>query len=201
MTKQPIRLVLSVLAGVLFYVFALGCDDPYTYQAPTPVFTDTTNMTRKAVRGGFIPDPTITIAAEDGSFTYTGGSQFEAGWNSDLWTCFRGKGDLIDKAEVALRCGAKRVDIKVNKNGEEKTYYGILALNTAVESAYGPASRSYLIRIPDDKWNLANNGNTVAVFEYMKYAKTGYWSNGRTAGDKEQNMFSWILWISTYPIR
>lgn len=198
MRKNIIKVVATTLATSVFYLMAMGCDDPYVYQPPKPTYTDSTDLTRKAVRGGFIHNKNMTIKAEDSSFILKAGEQFEAPFQSDLWSCFKGKGDLIDKADLAIRCGARRVDILVE--GREESYYGILALNTSVEAAYGPAARSYLIRVPEDKWKLANNGNTVAVFESMKYSQTGFWSNGKSV-ENERTQYGWILWISTYPIR
>ena len=201
MSKNLIRTTLTVLSIMGFYLLAVGCEEPsYTYTPPR--WSDATNYAAtKPIRGGFIPEnATITkIEAEDKSFTLIRGQEFEAPFQSTMWNCLdRGRGNLVDKAATAIGCGAKRVDVYVE--GRDTPYYGILALNPAIEAAFGPASRSYLLNLTPRVLANANNGNTAVAFEYMKFEKTERSNTGLSRKNNNQ-YYGWIIWISTYPIR
>lgn len=179
----------STLALSVFLLLALGSE---------PYHTDTTNLSTVPIQQGTV-EKGVRIVADDGSFELRGGERFTSPFQNNIWTGYCKRfysNNLLTQAEDALSCGAKKVRIYI---GDRKTpLYGVLLLNSSVGSAFGAASRSYLIRLEEDKIRHADAGNTSVSYELVKYKKTGYWDDGRRTSS-EATQYTWILWYSSYP--
>lgn len=181
--------LISTVVLSVFLLLAMGSE---------PYHTDTTDMRIVPIQQGTVAEG-IRIVAEDGSFELKGGERFTSPFQNNIWTgyCRRfSNNTLLTQAQDALSCGAKKVRIYI---GDRQTpLYGVLMLNSSVGAAYGAASRSYLIRLEDDKIRHAQAGNTSVSYELVKYKRTGYWDDGRRTSS-EATQYTWVLWYSSYP--
>jgi hypothetical protein len=188
MNKPFIKVTSTVVAIIAMWIIASGCFGPN--------IVNTTDRTRVPIAYGSV-ESNIRIIAEDGSFELRSGEQFNAPFQSDLWNCYGLIPDkLLESYDSALNCGAKRVKIYVGDNPEP--LYGVFALNQAIRAAYGPASRSYVIKVADDKINSARVGNTAVSFERMNWKIT--MTVDGMARSRDQFGYGWLLWMSKYPL-
>ncbi|CAA0105158.1 Uncharacterised protein [BD1-7 clade bacterium] len=163
----------------------------------TPSVRSTTDYTAHAIPHGVLANKSIKIVAADGSFTLEPGKRFDTpfsvyDWNSSTNT-FVEAGKLVEHAPNALAHGGKAV--LIYQDGYEKPLHGVLAFNQAIKAASGPASRSYMINIPEDKLQAARDGLTAVAYEKMKWEAT--YSDGSSA---ENWWYAWAIWISAYPL-
>src|SRR2546423_7390988 len=99
---------------------------------------------------GKLKTPGVTIAAEDNGFEIKSGEIFTPPFEIETFSKV-GKWDfnnLVEKWDEALRLGAKRVRITVPSQPEP--LYGVLLLGTAAPGAKVAAARSYLLQVPQD---------------------------------------------------
>jgi len=163
---------------------------------PPPPNVITTDLTLVEVPKGILKNSDLTINATDGSFSLKGGEEFDTPFSIDLnrSTCPDDKGgDLISRYPAVLGCGAKSVEIL--QEGHDKKLYGVLHLSKSLKAVTGPASRSYFIQIPDRKLQEARDGNITFAFERASFLLT--YSDGKT---ENGNLYSWIIWISAFPL-
>jgi hypothetical protein len=160
-----------------------------------PIYQDNTNYTRVDIKSGTI-DSDIRIVAADGRFELKPGERFTPPFYSDLFLCTGlNYKNILESFSSARNCGA--VDVKIYVGDNPEPLYGLLALNRAIVDAFGPAARSYLIKIPQDKINVAREGNTAVVFEYMTWKKS--WHNDYGAQSATRKNYGWVLWMSSVP--
>ncbi|MHC9510328.1 hypothetical protein [Kangiella sp. M94] len=188
------KTITSVSALAVMLLLAMGSEDP-----PARLI-DQTNKSKVPIQYGVVQEG-MRIVAEDGSFELKGGQRFTSPFQSDLWgygcNNFSDK-DVLTKANDVLLCGAKKVKVYYGNNPEP--LYGVLALNQAIQAAHGPASRSYMIKIAEDKIQHARAGNTSVTFEYMNWTESKRWSHNYSQQKNEKTWYSWILWVSAYPM-
>ncbi len=175
----------------LFSILALG-----SASTPPPTYS-TTNYQALDISGGVLANKDIKIVAEDGSFTLEGGKRFSTpfsiyDWN-DQSDAFTAESKMLDNFPNALRSGAKRVYIY--QDGVTQPLHGVLVFNQAIQAAFGPAARSYMVNIPVPKLQAARDGVTAVAWEYMEWKSS--WSNGSS---KDKKWYSWALWMSAYPL-
>jgi hypothetical protein len=183
-----------VISGML--LMAMGSDEP------SPRLINYTDKTPMPIQHGVMEDG-LRIVAEDKSFELKSGQRFRSPFQSNLWSygcdinSINGK-NVLNSVDAGLRCGGKKVRVYHGDNAEP--LYGVLVLNTAVAAAKGPASRSYMIKIADDKITHARQGNTAVSFEIMKWDEKKRWSNSGRTVTNEKSAYGWILWVSAYPL-
>lgn len=193
--KVWLKLAISGVAIAVMLLLAIGSEQParlinITSKAPIPI------------QHGVLEDG-LTIVAEDKSFELKGGERFVSPFQSNLWTygCDRnsisGK-NVLNSSTKAQACGGKKVHVFYGDNPEP--LYGVLVLNSSIATAKGPASRSYMIKVPSDKIAHAREGNTAVAFEIMKWDYKSQWSHTGSITTKEQVAYAWILWVSAYPL-
>lgn len=158
----------------------------------------TVDWTAKPIRYGIVANKDIRIVAEDGSFELKGGERFETPFSVLAWSgasanLFTGSNNLLNHYPTSLQYGAKRV--KVYQQGHDEPLYGVLAFNQAIGSAYGPASNSYMVQIPDGKLDAARSGVTAVAYEEMNWRST--WDTGASSN---KTWYAWSLWISAFPL-
>jgi len=156
----------------------------------------TTDFTRQEIKSGILANEDLRIVAEDGSWTLEGGKNFPTPFSIDGWggsNAFAVEAKMLDNYKAALQSGAKRV--LVFQKGHEKPLYGVLALNKAINAAYGPAAQSYLIQVADAKLKQARDGVTTVSYENMDW-KTS-WSDGSSSTNY---WYGWALWLSAFPL-
>jgi len=194
--KTWLKITSSVIAVSGMLLLAVGSDDP------SPRLINYTNKTAMPIEHGVIEEG-LTIVAEDKSFEIKSGQRFRSPFQSNLWTygcdlsSINGK-NVLNSSDKGLRCGGKKVHVFHGNNPEP--LYGVLVLNSSIAAAKGPASRSYMIKVPDDKIEHAREGNTAVAFEIMKWDESQRWSHtGRTVTN-EKTAYGWILWVSAYPL-
>jgi hypothetical protein len=118
------------------------------------------------------------------SFELAGGRDFTPPFHSD---CRRAglnarRGDaLIGMSDRARRLGAQRVRVRVG----EESYFGVLTFCEIPSNVEGPVSRSYELRVPEDRIAAASGGRISVAWEL--------WRRGTTTG------YAWILWLSDRP--
>ncbi|GAA4881695.1 hypothetical protein [Ferrimonas pelagia] len=180
---------ISLIAA--FFILALGC------ASSPPPNIDTTNKTAVAIPGGIFVNEGVRIVAEDGSFELIGGERFATPFDVFDWThavnAFTKESKMLEHYDMALRNGAKRV--LIYQDGYDKPLYGVLVFNQAIAAAYGPASRSYMLQIPDSKIQAARDGVTAVTWEKMQWKQTY-----TRSADQNHNWYAWSLWLSTYPL-
>jgi len=154
-----------------FFIFLSGCS--------------TTTYTRN-ISKGVIQDPKIRISAKDKSFELQG--EFQAPFHSATRynSLQMSDKELIKGYKNALHHGARHVIIEIN----DKTLYGVLALDKADKDGIGPGTQSYKIIIPQAYIDAAKNGKISVVYEYYKLKNDGIID----VGDIKER--SWILWLS-----
>lgn len=144
---------------------------------------------------GVLTNANIRIVAADGSFEIKPNEQFSPPFYSNVADCGSAfaSGSITEDHVPAMACGSRKVLVYVD--GQDQPLYGVLALGRLINSAKGPARRSYLIKIPEDKINSAFQGLTTVSYE--KYD----WISTRSDGYKQtKNWRSWILWLSQTPL-
>lgn len=191
--KTWVKTVASVSALLGMLLLAMGSED-----GPGRLM-DQTNKTPLPIQHGVMEDG-LRIVAVDGSFELKAGQRFQSPFQANLWNsgCTMNSKTLLSNASTALRCGGKNVLVYHDDNTEP--LHGVLALNTSIAAAYGPASRSYMIKVPDDKIEHARQGNTVVAYEMMDWKSTKRYSNRVSSFNREHTYYGWILWVSAYPL-
>ncbi|AKE52181.1 hypothetical protein [Kangiella geojedonensis] len=194
--KTWLKITSSAIAVSGMLLLAVGSDDP------SPRLINYTNKATMPIMHGVMEEG-LTIVAEDESFELKGGQRFLSPFQSNLWgygcdlSSINGK-NVLNSSDKGLRCGGKKVHVFHGNNPEP--LYGVLVLNSSIAAAKGPASRSYMIKVPDDKIEHAREGNTAVAFEIMKWDESQRWSHtGRTVTN-EKTAYGWILWVSAYPL-
>jgi hypothetical protein len=146
-----------------------------------------------SVREVFLSTPHCVIEAEDGSFTIETGKPMPPPF--DIETFAESETDdwngstLVEKFKEALDLGARRVRVKAQ--GLEQPYYGVLVLSKIRKDAFGPASRSFNIEIPEEYFRQATGGRVSVVYETVEYGKKG---------SESESWYAWILWLSDRPL-
>lgn len=185
MTTMNKLTALLVVAG--FWLMAAGsASNVYSTSDRTPV----------KISGGIVANKDIRIVAEDRSFELVGGQRFSTPFSVNDWpsssSAFTTSSNMISHYETSLLHGAQLV--RVYQEGHEEPLYGVLVFNDAIGAAYGPASRSYMIKIPEDKLEAARSGVTAVAYEKMNWKAT--WSDGSSSN---KYWYGWALWLSSYP--
>lgn len=193
--KTWLKAASSVVALSGMLLLATGSEEP------SPRLLNYTDMSKMPIQHGVLEEG-LTIVAEDKSFELKGGERFRSPFQSNLWTpgCDPGSlnvKNLLSSASIGLRCGGKKV--RVYDADDSKPLYGVLVLNTSINAAYGSASRSYMIKVADDKIEHAQEGNAIVSFETMNWKTSKRWTTGR-AVNEDKTAYSWILWVSAYPL-
>ena len=137
---------------------------------------------------GKLKTPGVSIAAEDNSFVIKSGEVFTPPFEVETFSKV-GKWDfnnLVEKWDEALKLGAKRVRITVPSQPEP--LYGVLLLGTAAPGAKVAAARSYLLQVPQNYVDEAQDGKISVIYEQAPYKEGQQW-------------FTWALWISDRPFR
>lgn len=185
MTTNNKLAAIAVLA--MFWVLGVG--------SAASVYS-TTNRTVVPISGGVVANKDIRIVAEDRSFELVGGQRFSTPFSVNDWApgtaAFTSTANMISHYETSLTHGAQLV--RVYQDGYEEPLYGVLVFNDAIAAAYGPASRSYMIKIPQDKLDAARSGVTAVAYEKMNWKAT--WSDGSSSN---KYWYGWALWLSSYP--
>ena len=137
---------------------------------------------------GKLKTPGVTIAAEDNSFIIKSGEIFTPPFEVETfsqvgkWTL----DNLVEKWDEALKLGARRVRITVPSQTEP--LYGILLLGTAAPGQHAAADRSYLLEVPQNYVDEAQDGKISVIYEQAPYKEGQEW-------------FTWALWMSDRPFR
>lgn len=175
----------SWLAAAFLALFVTAC---------APV--DITDYTLSQPIAGVLANQNMRIVAADKSFEIVPGTQFTPPFSSNLWGCNNAAyydKVIVEGYDEARECGAK--DVLVYVDGYDKPLYGVLALSEVPAAAVGPAKRSYLIKVPQDKIDGAYAGRTTATYENFNWIKR--YDTGETY---KKNWRSWILWLSLTPL-
>lgn len=194
--KTWLKVTSSALAVSGMLLMAMGSDEP------SPRLINITSKTPMPIQHG-VMHKDLRIVAEDQSFELKSGQRFQSPFQSNLWgygcdiSAMNGK-NVLNSADTGLRCGGKKV--RVYYGGNSEPLYGVLVLNSSIPTAKGPASRSYMIKIAEDKINHARQGNTSVTFEIMKWDEKKRWSHTNRVASNEKNAYGWILWVSAYPL-
>lgn len=193
--KTWLKAASSVVALSGMLLLATGSEDP------SPRLLNYTDMAQMPIQHGVLEEG-LKIVAEDKSFELEGGERFRSPFQSNLWipgcdlASLHAK-NVLSSASTGLRCGGKKV--RVYHGGDSEPLYGVLVLNTSVNAAHGPASRSYMVKVADDKIAHAREGNTSVSFEIMNWKTSKRWTTGRAVSE-DKTAYSWILWVSAYPL-
>jgi hypothetical protein len=124
----------------------------------------------------------LVIRAEDGSFALTADSSFVPPFQmKGAIVSLNPKRMPLDGWRDALGQGARRV---VVTHGSTRRF-GILALAPRGKNAKGPASTSYLIRVPTIYLQESANGRIAYVGETVEAGNERHWT--------------WVLWLSDSP--
>lgn len=175
----------GMLAALAFVVAGLGAlgsaSGPYVDYTPRPI------------PSGTLVNRDVTIVAEDGSFQLDAGQQFPTPFStSSLWGAQIPANTLVNAYTRARAWGARPVIIRQQGKPD---LHGLLLFNNAIAAAVGPGSQSYYLNLPQDKIDNARRGNTTVVYEMMRYNYID------EAGSSRQNdWYSWILWMSSTPL-
>lgn len=207
--NNTIRISVALAVLAVFVVMALG-------SSPPPITRKnhgTTDFTPQEIKYGRVVNEDLKIVSKEGKFTLEGGEQFDTPFQVYWWkgqgltgTDTR-EGHLVNAYDKAARRGGQRV--LVYQEGSDEPLHGVLVLNSAIKSAFGPATRSYYVKIPEQKLNTARHGNIAVAYEKMDWRET--WENRAYRGStylasksrdrsKEKTWYSWILWLSATPI-
>lgn len=176
--KLLLEITLNFLVAVVLVALA-GCSRNYTVQ-------------QRPITNGRVGTDGMVIAAEDGSFLLKHGEEFAPPFQNSLFEegasypplFILGKSDVVNMSEKALDRGAKPV--RIHSPRLDEPLYGVLFLSSATSTSYGPASRSYLIRVPDEYIDNARDGQISVVYEKSGY-KYGNW---------DVKVPAWVLWMS-----
>ena len=139
-----------------------------------------------AVPTGKIETPGIKIVDSKGIFTLYSGKEFVTPFNSDC--TFISNTKLLERMHIKLKdaylyaLGARNVELY--KNELSSPLYGVLAFCKVNANAVGPASRSYLIQVPQNYIDAASNGGISVVYEVVSNARGG------------DEGYGWVLWLS-----
>ncbi len=139
-----------------------------------------------AVRTGTLSPEVQRIAAADGSFTLTPGAEFAVPYAAGPASPRICTAESTDIPAEAFEVG-RRVEVTVE--GRAEPLHGLLVFCDVPDSATGPGSRSYLVRIPPDFVAATSGGRVSVVFEPA----------GARGGSREYK--GWILWLAEYPLR
>ena len=71
---------------------------------------------------------------------------------------------------------------------QKEPMYGVLLLSTVKPDTKVAAARSYLIEVPPNYVDAAQDGKISVIYEKLPY-------------DEKQEWFSWALWLSDRPFR
>lgn len=171
----------SIIASFLLVLFVFtitGCGSSYQPH---------TRIAVKEIPVGKITTDGLVIKAENGSFVLEKGT-FDPPFQLDTYNAKLGqwnKDNIKDNVLGALEMGAEKVKVKVP--GYDEEFYGVLALSKVdAMRAEGPASRSYLLSVPDTYAANAQGGRTSVVYEPHSLGGGQSW-------------FSWVLWLSDVP--
>jgi hypothetical protein len=137
---------------------------------------------------GKLKTPGVTITAEDNSFVIKSGEIFTPPFEVNTFSEI-GKWDfnnLVEKWDEALKLGAKRVRITVPS--QQEPLYGVLLLGTAAPGQHVAADRSYLLEVPQNYVDEAQDGKISVIYEQAPYKEGQQW-------------FTWALWMSDRPFR
>lgn len=96
-----------------------------------------------------------------------------------------------DNYDLALRHGARQV--RVHVPSREEPLYGVLAFCRTHPQASGPATRLYLIQVPEGRVEATAGGRVSVVFEPTNYQQR--YADGTHTFD------AWQLWLSEFPLR
>lgn len=135
----------------------------------------------RPVEGGNLSDEIERIEAVDGTFVLEAGVAFRTPFSSggrSAEVCGWGSTDVPD---AALEIGRR---VMVHHPAADHPIHGLLILCDVPEAARGPASRSYLIRVPGRYISETSGGRITVVYEP---AYGGY--------------NAWILWLAETPFR
>jgi hypothetical protein len=178
MNKNKSIIASFLIVIFLFAITACSADLNYTPISKTPV---------KEVSLGQIKTDGLVIKAENGSFVLEKGN-FTPPFQIDTYNAKMGLwnyDNIKDESKEALEMGAEKVRVKVP--GYDEEFYGVLALSKVdAARAEGPASKSYLLQVPDTYASNALGGRTSVIYEPHSLGNNNTW-------------FSWILWISDVP--
>jgi len=180
--KKPVNLI--VMLGAFLLASCAGVPHDVTQHLP-----------HVAPVAGVLTNANVRIVAADGSFEIKPNEQFSPPFYSRVFDCGTAFNDrtITEDHVAAVGCGAKQVLVYVE--GQDQPLFGVLALGRLTAASKGPARRSYLIKIPQDKINSAFQGLTTVSFE--KYD----WIATRSDGYRQtKNWRSWILWLSQTPL-
>src|SRR3954463_7124224 len=137
---------------------------------------------------GKLKTPGVTITGQDDNFTIKSGDVFTPTFVVDTFPKY-GKWDfnnLVEKWDEALAMGAKRVRIAVPS--QEEPLYGVLLLGTVAPNVKVAAARSYLLEVPQNYVDEAQDGKISVIYEQAPYKEGQVW-------------FTWALWMSDRPFR
>jgi hypothetical protein len=137
---------------------------------------------------GKLKTPGVTISGEGNLFVIRSGEVFPTPFAVDTFSKF-GKWDfnnIVEKWDEALAMGAKRVRISVPS--QDEPLYGVLLLGTVQPGTKVAAARSYLLEVPPNYVEAAQDGKISVIYEQVPYKQGQVW-------------FSWALWMSDRPFR
>lgn len=181
MNNQIRPLFLSIVCGLVLAAVS-GCA---TYEA-------------NRVPSGLIDQKGVVIRSESGTFSLESGKRFQTPFHS---RCYNLPGDpMLRRSEDwgtgpesyadAEKDGARRVRVLVK--GRSKWLYGVLAFCVVPDTASGPASRSYNIKIPERTLANATDGRIAVAWENID------WTSRKTGDTKTWR--AWVLWLSDQPL-
>ncbi|MDP8210417.1 MAG: hypothetical protein RAO94_00915 [Candidatus Stygibacter australis] len=200
---------MSFKTGLLVIIVAVicllsGCADT-TRRYP---FFEKEFSTRNIMQGKLIT-PGCKIESISGDFVINSGEVFTSPFQCACVVVNRstgipiflptrvGKKDIIERFDVALSNGARKVLVKVP--GLSEKLYGVLWLGTVLNTATGPQTRSYQIEIPESYINAAIGGKVSVIYEIADAHKVHEVKSENDYWISEREHFTWVLWISDVP--
>jgi hypothetical protein len=139
----------------------------------------------REVPEGKVATPGVTITAASGAFELRAGQPFRPPFfaRDCLVTA------TAENYPAARQMGAQPVRVTVP--GRDQPLHGLLALCRVHPDATGPATRQYLIRVPQSYIDATSGGRVSVLFEETNIG--GNYSDGHHSYD------AWQLWLSEGP--
>jgi hypothetical protein len=145
------------------------------------------------IPSGLVATEGVTIQGVNDAFKLVAGARFTSPFKSRCWNWdpedkmkYSPSQELVTGFKFARQHGAK--DVRVKVPGRATPLYGVLMLCEAPEGGSGPASRTYLIEVPNQYVSAASDGKVSVVYERLDY-KDDSAPNGAS-------WYGWVLWLS-----
>lgn len=146
----------------------------------------------REIERGKITTPSITITANDGSFTLRSGEDFEIP--------FYGEEHIIAPSNLTVedfswyeKRGAKRVRVSVGS----RQLHGVLYFSRVPPGAPSSMYRMLELIVPESYVDAASNGRASVVYDVWD---TGLFATGSLYKCLVSSWGSWILWMSDYEL-